>query len=86
MAGQYVKRYGNLRRDGVDEVLSRAMADGPSSDDELWFPGEQLPPVQELAARFGDAQSQRIHGGPVSIRYWWMECARRASRTARLLD
>jgi len=85
-AGQYVKRYGNLHRDGVDAVLSLAVADGPSSDDELWFPGEQLPPVQELAARFGDAQSQRIHESPVSIRYWWMECARRTSRTARLLD
>ncbi len=80
MAGQYVKRYGNLRRDGVDEVLSRAVADGTSSDDELWFPGEQLLPVQELAARFGDAQSQRFHMHSVSIHYWWLECARRVAR------
>src|SRR5262249_15065945 len=50
-AGQYIKRYGNLRRDGVDRVLELALTDGPSSDDELWFPGEQLLPVQELAAR-----------------------------------
>ena len=77
-AGQYVTRYGNLRRDGVDEVLSRAIADGSSSDDELWFPGEQLPPVQELAERFGKPQSQLIHGHTRSIRYWWLECARRA--------
>jgi hypothetical protein len=79
MAGQYIKRCGNLRRDGVDEVLSRAVADGASSDDELWFPGVELLPVQELAARFGDARSQRIHMHPASIRYWWSECARRAA-------
>ena len=42
-------------------MLSRAVADGPSSDDELWYTPEQLLlPVQELAARFDDAQSQRI--------------------------
>ncbi len=84
-AGQYVKLYGNLRRDGVDQVLDRAVADGVSSHDELWFPGEQLLPVQELAARFGDAQGQRIHDHSVSIRYWWLECARRAPRTTQLL-
>jgi len=34
-AGQYTTRYGNLRRDGVDKVLSRAMADGVPSYDEI---------------------------------------------------
>ncbi len=61
LAGLYTRRYGNLRRDGVDDVLSRAVADSPCSDDELWFPGAQVVPVHELAARFGDPQSQRIH-------------------------
>ena len=77
-AGQYTRRYGNLRRDGVDEVLNRAVADGASSDDEIWFTQEQLLPVQELAERFGQPHSHRIHGHSVSIRYWWLECARRA--------
>ncbi len=83
-AGQYTRRYGNLRHDGVDEVLGRAMAGGASSYDEIWFPGEQVLPVQELAARFGHAQSQRIHYTSISIRDWWMDCARRARRAARL--
>jgi hypothetical protein len=83
-AGQYTRRYGNLRRDGVDEVLSRAVAAGESSYDEIWFPGERVLPVQELAADFGDAQSQRIHMYHGSIRYWWMDCARRARRAARV--
>ena len=83
VAGLYTRRYGNLRRDGVERVLSRAVADGPSSDDELRFTQEQLLLVEELAARFGDAQSQRIHMHSASIRRWWLECAR---RTTRLLD
>lgn len=77
VAGQYSKRYGNLRRDGTDEVLSRAVADGACSRDDLWFTPEQLLPVQELAACFGDAQSQRIHEA-LSLRHWWLDCARRA--------
>ena len=80
VAGQYTRRYGNLRRDGVDWVLSRAVADGAWSDDEIWFTPEQLLPVQELAAHLGNAQSQRIHMGPDSIHHWWLDCARRAGQ------
>jgi hypothetical protein len=76
-AGQYCKRYGNLRQDGVDEVLKRAVADGACSHEELWFTPEQLLPVEEVAARFGDQQSQRINDAE-SVRYWWLDCARRA--------
>jgi hypothetical protein len=83
LAGLYTRLYGNLRRDGVDRVLGRAIADGPFSGDELRYTYEELlPPIKELAARFGDAQSQRIRYHPTSIRFWWLECAR---RTARLL-
>jgi MoaA/NifB/PqqE/SkfB family radical SAM enzyme len=82
-AGQYTSYYGNLRRDSVNEVLSCAMADGVPSYEEIWFPGERVPPIQELAARFGDAHSQRIHGNSFSIRDWWMDCNRRAPRAAR---
>jgi hypothetical protein len=49
-----------LLRDGVDEVLSRAVADGLYSSDEIWFTQEQLLPVQELAARFDNPGSLRI--------------------------
>lgn len=81
LPGLYIKRYGNLRSDGVDEILDRAVADGTSSDDQLRFPAELLLlNVHELAARFGDAHSQRIHMHPGSLRYWWLECARRAAR------
>ena len=84
LAGQYTRPYGNLRRDGVDEVLSRAMAAGPFSYDEIWFAGEQVLPIQELATRFGNAQSQRIHSNSFSIRDWWIDCARRTRHAVRL--
>lgn len=77
LAGLYTQCYGNLRDDDADTVLSRAVADGPASQDELWFAPEQLLPVQELAARFGNPHSQRIHKHAVSIRHWWLECARK---------
>ncbi len=79
-AGQYTNRYGNLRRDSIDEVLSRAMAAGSFSYDEVWFGDMQLLPIGELATCFGDARSQCIHGDSFSIRDWWIDSARRAVR------
>jgi len=76
IAGLYTKRYGNLRTDGTDGVLSRALEDGDSSEDELWFTPKEFVPVQELATRFGNLHSQRIHMHAPSMRRWWMECAR----------
>jgi len=76
VAGQYTRRYGNLRKDGTDHVLSRALEDGASSEDELWFKPKQFLPIQELATRFGNPHSQRIHIHGASMRRWWMECAR----------
>jgi MoaA/NifB/PqqE/SkfB family radical SAM enzyme len=79
-AGQYTNRYGNLRHDGVEAVLSRAMTAGSFSYDEVWFGDMQVLPIGELAARFGDARSQRIHSDSFSIRDWWIDSARRAAR------
>ncbi|SRR6266540_1189874 len=79
IAGLYTKRYGNLRTDGTDGVLSRALEDGDSSEDELWFTPKEFVPVQELATRFGNLHSQRIHMHAPSMRRWWMECARRVT-------
>jgi hypothetical protein len=77
VAGRYVRRYGNLRRDGSERVLGRAVADGAASDDELRFTPEQTRPVGELAAAFGRPDSQRIHMHAASMRRWWLDCARR---------
>ena len=76
VAGQYLKRYGNLHRDGVDYVLSRAVTDGALSDNEIWLTSEQMLPIQELATRFGNPHSQRIHMHAASIHRWWLERAR----------
>jgi hypothetical protein len=79
-AGQYTNHYGNLRRDSVDDVLSRAMAAGSFSYDEVWFGDMPLLPIGELATCFGDARSQRIYSDSFSIRDWWIDSARRAVR------
>jgi hypothetical protein len=80
-AGQYTNRYGNLRRNGVDELLSHAMRAGTFSYEEVWFGDTQIPPIEELANRYGDASSQRIHDYSFSIRDWWIDRARRAGRS-----
>lgn len=85
LAGQYTNRYGNLRRDGVDAVLSHAMSAGTFSYEEVWFGEMQIPPIKELATRFGDARSQRIHSNSFSVRDWWIDSARRADRQRSLL-
>ena len=77
LAGLYRTRYGNLRADGVATVLGRAVADGRRPDDVLWFGPEPLPEPAELAARSGDATGLRVHPGPESVRYLWLDRARR---------
>jgi hypothetical protein len=77
LAGLYRTRHGNLRTDGTAAVLSRALARGRQPDDELWFGPAPLPAPGELAARYGDADGLGIHPGPQSVRYLWLDRARR---------
>jgi MoaA/NifB/PqqE/SkfB family radical SAM enzyme len=76
-AGLYRTRHGNLRADGVATVLGRALARGRQRDDELWFGPGPLPAPGELAARYGDADSLGVHLYPESVRYLWLDRARR---------
>lgn len=76
LAGLYLTRHGNLRTDGIGVVLDRALARGRQADDALWFAAlEVLPDPAELAARYGDASGLRVHPGPESVRYLWLDRA-----------
>ena len=76
LAGLHRTRHGNLRTDGIATVLARALARGREPDDVLWFGPRPHPGPAELAARYGDATSLRIHPGPESVRYLWLDRAR----------
>jgi hypothetical protein len=78
VAGRYRERHGNLRSDGAQAVLSRALAQGGRSTDALWFGPEPLPPVGELAARYGDQTGHGVHFSEASVRYLWLDRAQRA--------
>jgi hypothetical protein len=39
---------------------------------------DPLPSVQELAAQFGNADGQRVHFTPASMRYRWLDLAQQA--------
>ena len=72
-AGLYGPRHGNLRIDGPAVVLERAVAHGPVSDDALYLPGLELPPVEDLARRYGDPDGREIHFWHGSVRYRWLD-------------
>jgi hypothetical protein len=58
VAGLSRGRHGNLRSDGGQAVLSRALAQGGRSIDAVWFGLDRLPAVGGLAARYGDRAEQ----------------------------
>jgi hypothetical protein len=73
-----------LRADGAAAVLGRALAHGLRADDALWFAGlDPLPGPAELAARYGDATGLGLHPDPESVRYLWLDRARRRAREHR---
>jgi hypothetical protein len=82
VAGRYHQRHGNLRTDGARAVLGRALEQGGRSIDAVWFGPDRLPAVGELAARYGDRTGQGLHFTEMSVRYLWLDRARRAGRAA----
>jgi hypothetical protein len=79
-AGWYRQQHGNLRRDGGQVVLGRALAQGARPADELWFELDPLPRGAELATQQGDLHGQAVHFTAMSVRYLWLDRARRARR------
>jgi hypothetical protein len=82
VAGMYRERHGNLGSDGAQAVLSRSLEQGARSIDAVWFGSDRLPAVAELAARDGDRAGQGVHFTETSVRYLWLDRARRAGRAA----
>jgi hypothetical protein len=76
--GVYRRRHGNMRRDGAQAVLERALADGAVSREQLYFPGP-APSTSVLAARAGDAASTKIYFDASEVRDLWLDRQRRAS-------
>jgi hypothetical protein len=78
LAGWYRQRHGNLRADGPDVVLGRALQQGGRHFEALWFGPDPLPSVAEQAARHADRGGQRVHFSADSVRYLWLDRAQRA--------
>jgi hypothetical protein len=73
LAGAHGVRHGNLRADGVEPVLERALASGPICDDEVFVPGLDPPATTELAARWGVLDGREIHFSAGSARNRWLD-------------
>jgi len=82
LAGLYRKRHGNLRTDGVEVVLSRALAHGCREDDALWFDFDR-PLPSELANRHGNPAGLCVHPSSRSVRYVWLDRAKRTGLADR---
>jgi len=80
MAGWYRQRHGNLRTDGPQAVLGRALDQGGRPTEVLWFGPDPLPSVAELAASHGDHHGQGVHFSADSVRYLWLDRAARLTR------
>jgi hypothetical protein len=78
MAGLYRERHGNLRRDGADAVLRRALASGQRTRDALWFDLDPPPSVTQLATHAADPDGQGVHFTAQSVRSLWLDRARAA--------
>ena len=74
-AGLYGQRHGNLKTDGVAATLQRALDYGPRSIDSLYRVPDPVPPINELAADFGDPNGQAIYFEATSVRYRWLDRA-----------
>jgi hypothetical protein len=74
--GIYHHRHGNLRRDGAEKVLERALAYGPVCDEEIYLGDGPSSPA--LAASWGDQGSTRVYFQHRCVRYCWLDRARRA--------
>jgi hypothetical protein len=77
VAGRSREWHGNLRADGAQAVLNRALEPGGRSIDAVWFGPDRLPAVEELAARDGDRTGQGVHFTETSVRYLWLDRAQR---------
>jgi hypothetical protein len=71
------RRHGNMRRDGAQAVLERALADGSFSQEQLYFPGP-VPSIADLATLAGDANGTAICFDAGSVRYRWLDRQRQA--------
>jgi hypothetical protein len=77
VAVRYRERHGNLRADGAQAVLNRALEQGGRSVDAVWFRPDPLPSIGELAARHGGRTGQGVHFTETSVRYLWLDRAQR---------
>ena len=72
-AGLHGERFGNLRNDGVEVTMQRALTALGRSLDELWFPLVEIPDPADLAALHGHADAKGLHFDGESVRYVWLD-------------
>jgi hypothetical protein len=85
VAGRYREQHGNLRSDGAQAVLGRALEQGGRSIDAVWFGPARLPAVEELAARHGDRTGRVVHFSEASVRYLWLDRTQGAGRAGAVI-
>lgn len=74
-AGLYGQRHGNLKTDGVAATLQKAVDYGPRSTDSLYRVPDPMPPIEEMAERYGDPRGQAVYFEASSLRYRWLDRA-----------
>ena len=74
-AGNYESYHGNLRQDGVEQVLEKALKRGPVSDDDIYFTAITLPAVHQLAEEVGVKDGTKVYFSAAEMRLRWLDIA-----------
>jgi hypothetical protein len=72
-AGNYESYHGNLRKDGAEQVLEKALKRGSVSDDEVYFTTSTQPAVQQLAEDVGDKDGTKLYFSAWEMRQRWLD-------------
>lgn len=72
-AGWHREGLGNLRDDGVEVTLGRALAKRIRLPDDMWHDPDVQLPMRELATRHGNAIGHTVHFQEQSVRYLWLD-------------
>jgi hypothetical protein len=81
-AGLHGERFGNLR-DGVAMTMERALSAQGRTLDQVWIDPEDILPVSDLAAGYGQPRAGGLHFDGESVRHLWLDRMQMARRGAR---
>ena len=74
-AGTYGINHGNLKSDGIEQVVRNALEHGPQLADSIYFDTDAIPPISDVARAMGDPKGQKVYFFAPAMRWRWLDMA-----------